>query len=52
LVQPEISAAFRRMALNILQGDTTIKENIRGKRLRAGWSENVLEKIYIGFTAK
>jgi len=47
---PEISAAFRRMALNILQGDTTIKENIRGKRLRAGWSESVLEKIYAGFT--
>ena len=36
---PEISAAFRRMALNILQRDTTIKENIRGKRLRAGWDE-------------
>jgi predicted transposase YbfD/YdcC len=47
---PEISAAFRRMALNILQGDTTIKENIRGKRLRAGWSESVLENIYAGFT--
>ena len=47
---PEISAAFRRMALNILQGDTTIKENIRGKRLRAGWCESVLEKIYAGFT--
>jgi predicted transposase YbfD/YdcC len=45
----EISAAFRRMALNILQGDTTIKENVRGKRLRAGWSESVLEKIYAGF---
>ena len=33
---PEISAAFRRMALNILQQDTTLKETIRGKRLRAG----------------
>jgi len=46
---PEISAAFRRMALNILQRDTTIKENIRGKRLRAGWDESVLERIYTGF---
>ena len=48
---PEISAAFRRMALTILQRDTTIKENIRGKRLRAGWDENVLDQIYAGFTA-
>lgn len=48
---PEISAAFRRMALNILQRDTTIKENIRGKRLRAGWDESVLDRIYEGFNA-
>lgn len=48
---PEISAAFRRMALNILQRDTTIKENIRGKRLRAGWDETVLNAIYAGFSA-
>jgi predicted transposase YbfD/YdcC len=47
---PEISAAFRRMALNILQLDTTIKENIRGKRLRAGWDERVLNAIYAGFS--
>lgn len=46
---PEISAAFRRMALNILQQDTSIKENIRGKRLRAGWDESVLDAIYAGF---
>ena len=48
---PEISAAFRRMALNILQRDTSIKENIRGKRLRAGWDDKVLDAIYAGFTA-
>jgi predicted transposase YbfD/YdcC len=48
---PEISAAFRRMALNILQRDTTIKENIRGKRLRAGWDEKVLNAIYAGFSS-
>ncbi len=47
---PEISAALRRMALNILQRDTSIKENIRGKRLRAGWDENVLAAIYAGFS--
>jgi predicted transposase YbfD/YdcC len=49
---PEISAAFRRMALNILQQDTTLKENIRGKRLRAGWDETVLNAIYAGFSGK
>lgn len=49
---PEISAAFRRMALNILQRDTTLKETIRGKRLLAGWSDAVLDKIYAGFNRK
>lgn len=48
---PEIAGAFRRMALNILQQDTSIKENIRGKRLRAGWDESVLDAIYAGFSA-
>ena len=48
---PEIAGAFRRMALTILQRDTTIKENIRGKRLRAGWDESILDDIYAGFTA-
>jgi predicted transposase YbfD/YdcC len=46
---PEIAAAFRRMALNILQRDTSLKENIRGKRLRAGWDDTVLDAIYAGF---
>lgn len=46
---PEISAAFRRMALNILQRDTTVKDSIRGKRLRAGWDDSVLDAIYAGF---
>lgn len=49
---PEISAAFRRMALSILQHDTSIKENIRGKRLRAGWDDKVLDAIYAGFQGK
>ncbi len=49
---PEIAAAFRRMALNILQRDTSIKENIRGKRLRAGWDDTVLSAIYTGFKGK
>jgi predicted transposase YbfD/YdcC len=48
---PEISAALRRMALNILHQDTTLKESIRGKRLRAGWDEKVLDAIYAGFSS-
>ena len=47
---PEISSAIRRMALNILQLDTTVKDNIRGKRLRAGWDEQVLERIWSAFS--
>ena len=46
---PEISAAFRRMALNILQRDTTVKDSIRGKRLRAGWDDSVLDAFYAAF---
>ena len=49
---PEISAALRRMALNILQKDTTLKETVRGKRLRAGWDEAVLDALYAGFPGK
>lgn len=49
---PEISAALRRMALNILQRDTSCKENVRGKRLRAGWDERVLNAIYAGFPGR
>ncbi len=37
------------MSLHILQLDTTVKENIRGKRLRAGWDEQVLERIWSAF---
>ena len=47
---PEISASIRRMALNILQRDKTVKDNIRGKRLRAGWDETVLDKIWAAFS--
>ena len=47
---PEISASIRRMALNILQRDMTVKDSIRGKRLRAGWDETVLDKIWAAFS--
>lgn len=47
---PEISSSIRRMALNVLQRDKTVKDNIRGKRLRAGWDEDVLERIWTAFS--
>jgi predicted transposase YbfD/YdcC len=47
---PEISSVFRRLALNILQQDTTIPDNIRGKRKRCGWNEHTLELLIAGFS--
>jgi hypothetical protein len=46
---PQISGVYRRMALNVLQRDTSIKENTPGKRLRAGWDEKALNAIYPRF---
>jgi len=48
---PEVAAALRRLSLNILQQDTSLKESIRGKRLCAGWDEAVLDGIYTAFQA-
>ena len=48
---PEVAAAFRRLSLNILQQDTSLKESIRGKRLCAGWDEAILDGIYTAFQA-
>lgn len=48
---PEVSSCLRKMAANILQLDTTIKDNIRGKRHTAGWDETKLEGLYAGFLA-
>ena len=42
---PEISSVFRRLALSILQQDTTLKDSIRGKRKRCGWDNSALEKL-------
>lgn len=48
---PEITAALRRFSLSILKSDRTIKDNVRGKRLLAGWNLNNLEGILLGFQA-
>jgi len=47
---PEISSCIRRLALNILQQDSSLKENIRGKRLRAGWDDRVRDAILACFS--
>jgi predicted transposase YbfD/YdcC len=47
---PEISSVFRRLALNILQRDTTIKASIRTKRKLCGWCEAAFERLIAAFT--
>jgi predicted transposase YbfD/YdcC len=38
-------ALMRKLALNILKSDTSHKDAIKGKRLRAGWNNNYLAKL-------
>jgi predicted transposase YbfD/YdcC len=40
---------FRRLALSILQQDTSLKDSLRGKRLRAGWDMDCLLAILSSF---
>ena len=47
---PEITSVFRRLALNILQRDTTLKASLRGKRKLCGWDETAFEKLIAGFS--
>jgi predicted transposase YbfD/YdcC len=47
---PQTSAWLRRLAVSILSQDTSIKDNIRGKRYRASLSTAALETILLGFT--
>lgn len=49
---PQTSAMLRRLAVSILSGDTSQKDNIRGKRYRACLSTDVLERILLSFAAK
>lgn len=46
---PENFALVRRMAVSILQADES-KGSIRGKRLTAGWNNEFLEDLLLGFT--
>lgn len=47
---PEITSVFRRLALNILQKDTSLKDSIRGKRKRCGWDNTAVEGVIACFT--
>jgi hypothetical protein len=47
---PEITSVFSRLALNILQRDTSLKGSIRRKRKRCGWDEAAFEQLLAGFT--
>jgi predicted transposase YbfD/YdcC len=49
---PQTSAMLRRLAVSILQADTSIKDNIRGKRYRACLSTDNLERILLSFVEK
>ena len=41
---------LRRLALSILQRDTSCKDSLRGKRLSAGWNEDRLLRILTAFS--
>ncbi len=38
-------ALLRKMALNLLKADTTVKDTIRGKRLQAAFNEDLLAQF-------
>jgi len=46
---PQTSAMLRRLAVSILSSDTSINDNIRGKRYRACLSTDALEGILLSF---
>jgi hypothetical protein len=48
--QEEISSVFRRIALDILQRDTSLKASIRCKRKLCGWDETAFEKLIACFS--
>ena len=47
---PEIASIFRKLAMLVLQQDTTSNGSLRGKRLQAGWNEDFLERLLCGFS--
>ena len=43
---------LRRLAVSILSPDTSVKDNLRGKRYRASLLTDVLERILLIFVEK
>lgn len=43
---PQNMAIVRHIALNLIQQETSYKRSIRGKRLRAGWDDAYLQKVF------
>ncbi|MBY0589226.1 ISAs1 family transposase, partial [bacterium] len=46
---PQTSAMLRRLAVSIISSDTSIRDNIRGKRYRASLNTDVLENLLLSF---
>jgi len=38
-------SVINRIALNLLKNELTTKQGVKGKRLKAGWDDNYLQKI-------
>jgi predicted transposase YbfD/YdcC len=48
---PFNQAMLRRLAVSILQRDRSLKDSLRGKRLRAGWDDQVLLQLLTSFSS-
>jgi len=46
---PENLAMLRRLALSILQNDSSVKDSLKGKRQRAGWDDEFLLDLLTAF---
>lgn len=49
---PQTAGMLRRLAVSILSQDTSLRDNLRGKRYRAALSTNTLESILLSFIEK
>jgi hypothetical protein len=41
-------AIIRHIALNLLKADKSVKVGVKNKRLKAGWDNNYLLKLFSG----
>ena len=40
-----------KIALNLLKNEKSVKVGVKTKRLKAGWDENYMIKVPVGFTS-